>query len=507
LILSDLAKRVRELPPLKFQALALILARRDGNDALEEVDDTQGVGNGCDGVVDIPTAPLHAFQSKTVERSLGTSQKQAVHDSLAVARKRLPEERGRPLKRYTIIFNKNLDPNEAKWFAGMAKKALANHGIEVTHRGLSWVVDQLLQAKNDAVRKEYCETEVDRQERLFQLLSAAKFNEERVRAEAAKEARAIPADKRTVDALVTLLERASHHFQKGRESVDEHAFNAALEALDEALALLKRHAGEPLYRTVTFWRGTALLGANRWQEAVATFEEAERLFVAAGEVEEAHYSAGNRGHALHMIGAPGQATAAFREELRFWESRNDQSNALRCHVNLAMSLIKDGALEAAFVQLDCAKQIVERLPPLEFMHHYEAACMISGNLGVVLHQLERDHEAIDALAAGIAIADGAGDKVLGAKLRAQSAAPLRDSGQVARAEQMLDEAQPVFEKLQDLFSVGMIMNGRGLNAAKRGDIVKALDFLKRDAEISRQLGDKDGLAKTNALINHLVRKG
>jgi hypothetical protein len=86
-------QRVRALAPLRFQALALLLLRREFGDAFEDVRDTAGEGNGCDGVL-VLADHVEGFQVRTVEREFGDTQKRKAREAVELALK--TSNRSRP---------------------------------------------------------------------------------------------------------------------------------------------------------------------------------------------------------------------------------------------------------------------------------------------------------------------------------------------------------------------------------------------------------------------------
>ena len=113
---TSVEARIRGLSPLRFQNLAISLARREYGAAVEEVRDTDGEGNGCDGVLE-SVASVHAFQVKTVTRRFGPTQRQGVKRALSLAARKIPLERSKPLRRMTFLFNFDMAPSRPERFA------------------------------------------------------------------------------------------------------------------------------------------------------------------------------------------------------------------------------------------------------------------------------------------------------------------------------------------------------------------------------------------------------
>ncbi len=269
-------QRVRVLAPLRFQALALLLLRREFGDAFEDVRDTAGEGNGCDGVL-VRADHVEGFQVRTVEREFADTQKRKAREAVELALKTIPQERGLPLTEFMFVLNLDLQPSEAKWFADQKAK-YEQQGCKVRYRSLGWTVSQFLDDKNAGIRREFVETESDRQLEIVRAINSGGQASKDALAAIVQLVQGLGASDEAKRALETLLERARFHFEAGLERlVATESFQAAVVALAEARELLKRHQEDPLYTDVVYWHAVALLRANAYKAALEAFGEAGAL--------------------------------------------------------------------------------------------------------------------------------------------------------------------------------------------------------------------------------------
>ena len=510
---TDLHGRIRGLEPLRFQRLAITLARRVYGDTLEEVRDTDGEGNGCDGILEDATA-VRAFQARTFKGPMGDSQRRKIKKAIELASTKIPIERKKPLERMTFLFNIDLSPSESRWLAKIARDLLARERLTVDYHGLSWLADKLLAPGNDGLRREYVETEFDRQDGIVKLLEELRVRPtpelaQSFRAQLLSEVHGLDLERGMKDALVTLVERAHHHYAAGLNHVTLSFFHDAIRALDEALVLLARHQAVPLYRDLIYWRAVALVGASRWAEGLTEFERAESFYKHAGLEDEAHYAHGNRGHALFGLGKLQDALRVFEGLQDYWVKRRDLVNVTTGRLNIAMSLVALNDNEKALKELERSMEELRRLAPgpREFISHYQLACAIAGNAAIVCCRLEDYQQALGKLEVAIELAELCHDEHLAARLRTQSAEPLREMGRHLDAKAALVTARRVFEERGDKLNLSVVFNALALGALAEGNSAVAITYLEQDAKLCRDIGDERGLRKTEVLMDQILSRG
>lgn len=508
--LTEVHERVRKLTPLRFQALACLVARRVYGEPFYDIRDTQGEGNGCD-AVRVRDDGLHGFQARTVENELGSGQKSKARSAVKLAQAKLPKTFLRDLRNFTFIFNCDLQPTEIGWFNGYAAKKKDRDSLIVDHHGLGWLVDHILRPDNQDVRSAFIQLEADRQGVLVETL--AKFGSVLTAQSASIQQihDVIAALEATVQALtdgatgqaraVKLLESARRLFVLGREHLDEGQYQRSALVLSEALTVLGPWEADPLYADLVYWRAMALFCGNRWKDAIEGFQEAAKRFEDAGRDIEAHYATGNIGNALFVLARHTEALGHFERVQRFWERQGDLRNQLVGRLNLSMVYIGLRQEYLALGHLEQFKRVVAGLNGAALVAVIDLLPNSLGSVAQVYFEMGRDREAVSAALEGVSIADKLGDLLAKAKLLAEAA---RMTGFAAPGEETYVRSLDLFERaesilksdVEDAHVLEQLYFNRGLVKSLRNQESQALDDFAKSAEMCRALGDDTGLAQT-----------
>lgn len=501
-------QRVRALVPLRFQALGLLLLRREFGTEFEDVRDTAGEGNGCDGIL-VRVDHVEAFQLRTVEDQFGDTQKRKAREAVDLALKTVPVERGLPLTEYMFVLNLDLQPSEAKWFTTQQDK-YNEQGCNVTYRTLGWVIGELLDEKNAGIRREFVETETDRQFEIIRAITSGGQATSDALATIIQSIQGLGASDAAKRALETVLERAKFHFEGGLESLASERFQNAVVALAEARELLKRHNDDPLYTEVVYWHAVALLRANEYAAALQGFDDAASLYTRVGRVDEALWAEGNKGHALRGLSRFGEALAIFRQANDEWKRRGDDYNIIVGYLNEAEICIEMGDLHTAGLSFDAAKRRISELGAVKIveLELAEVVMHFFGSFASYYFQREEDEKALASLQAAIEWARRAGNqKHLLGKLISQSITPLAFMGRVDEAIVAAAEGESLLREVGDRHSIGTLYNNLGVAYLVKLQLTKdpachtaACDYFKKDYEICVKLGDVGGAAKTLATM-------
>lgn len=498
-------QRVRALAPLRFQALALLLLRREFGDAFEDVRDTAGHGNGCDGVL-VLADHVEGFQVRTVEREFGDTQKRKAREAVELALKTIPQERSLPLTEFMFILNLDLQPSEARWFTDQKAK-YEQQGCKVVYRTLGWIVSQLLDDKNAGIRREFVETESDRQLEVVRAVNSGGQATKDALAAIVQLVQGLGASDEAKRALETLLERARFHFEAGLEKlVATESFRAAVVALTEARELLKRHQEDPLYTDVVYWHAVALLRCNEYKAAVEGFGEAEVLYGKVGRVDEALWARGNKGHALRGLSQFKEALGIFKSANAEWISKKDDYNIIVGYLNEAEIYIELSDLQNAGLVYNAAKAVItgleiQRILELELI---DVMMHFFGSFASYYFAIEEDEKALSSLETAIGWARRSGtQKHLLGKLISQSITPLAFMGRVDEAIACAPEGEALLNEVGDRHSLGTLYNNLGVAYIVKLELTKdqqyliqACDYFRKDYDICVQLEDTGGAAKT-----------
>ena len=109
--------------------------------------------------------------------------------------------------------------------------------------------------------------------------------------------------------------------------VDEGRFEGALKLLEEASALLEGTTGNYHIAILHYRKGLALQGARRWNEAIAEFSTASKLFGDWGDRPQEIDSFTRLGEVFDSMGRPGDAERELRRAVHVVETQRESLGA------------------------------------------------------------------------------------------------------------------------------------------------------------------------------------
>eukprot|EP00051_Salpingoeca_urceolata_P023257 m.392186 g.392186 ORF g.392186 m.392186 type:complete len:1253 (-) comp20084_c0_seq4:341-4099(-) len=277
--------------------------------------------------------------------------------------------------------------------------------------------------------------------------------------------------------------------------------------------------------------GTVLLHLGRYEEALASLDEA----LAHAEQRRDGHAEGrlraNKGAVLQLMGKPDDAVREHTQSRDLCRQTQDEAGLGSAHSGLAVAYLSLGRYADATSELD------------ESAHHFEAAndraglASVVGNRGNVLQaqglyakalelqqqylgmtkddklatlsalgnlaSVQRSLGQLDQAAAtynkqhGLAL--DVGDPAAQGRALLGLGSVYQDQGDLTNAQRRLDEALTFAEEIGDWHAVGQALASQGSVAHDQHDFQRALSKLDRAAEVCSKLQDKAGLGRVYGL--------
>jgi len=240
-------------------------------------------------------------------------------------------------------------------------------------------------------------------------------------------------------------------------------------------------------------------GARR--SAIAKLDEASKLYLEAGEKDDAGNLLNVKGVTLDSLGDREQAIQAYSLAHKLYESIGDQSGS-------ALGLMNIASIHDSLGEKQKALDFYARSLPgfrAAGKTFYEATTLVA--IGAIYEGLGVSEKALEFYFAGIEVDRKSGDQWHEANTLGQIARVYDDLGQTKSAIKYFEQTLQIQEKIGDKKGVSSTLNNLAVLHANAGDDKKALAFYERSLEVAKPLAKSifvlSGEAATKANIGRV----
>jgi tetratricopeptide (TPR) repeat protein len=268
---------------------------------------------------------------------------------------------------------------------------------------------------------------------------------------------------------------------------------AAATAADKAKAL-----GAPLLiAQARLLEGQALLSLGEPSKALAAYEEADRIYTAAGDRRGAARTLQNTAIVLRQQGNLAQAKAMYTKALAVYRDIGDQRDIVTVTSNLANVLRQQGDLAGANARyqeaLAAARRIGDRRNEAQVLH---STAIVLRQQGDAAGAKARYREAL-AIRRALGVKNGI------ASTLNNLANVLYDEGDLAGAKAMYEESLQISRQIGEQSGTALALANVAGVLADRGNLAEAAAMYEESLAIRRALGGKSSIASSLNTLAHL----
>jgi tetratricopeptide (TPR) repeat protein/tRNA A-37 threonylcarbamoyl transferase component Bud32 len=248
-------------------------------------------------------------------------------------------------------------------------------------------------------------------------------------------------------------------------------------------------------------QGLAFYNLGELQKALALFDDAKRIYAAAGDWGGAAWAVNSSANIVSDQGDLAGARKMYEEALKIWQEIGDKHGMAAAQNNIGGVFLAQGDLAAAKRMYEKTLAISRETNNKTWM---EAAL---SNLGVVRFQQGDLAGAKQIYSEALADSREIGDEVGVAILLTNVASTLYLQGDLAGATTTYDEALGVCRKIGDDHYRASVLKGLGEVLAARGDLIGAQKKHEEALAITNQLGEKGASAEIRVALAQLAIEG
>lgn len=312
------------------------------------VEDHLGRGNGLDMWRETDQG-IEGWQFRRLNERLGHSQIAKLKVNVNNASPWAIAELGRPLRKFTIVLNIDLQPShrgahgEIELMRDLSEWARVTHAIELAWHGISWVHARLL--ANPNLRPDLFE---DIQAAVADAEKSISGGIDQIKARLdALEARTA-ADARLQKALSVLIREAKVHYERGSELHSNKEYSKSIVSLTDALRLVEDVNPDPnlMGQILAILSGVEAL-VGHLGDAVTHGQRGVRVLSELDDAEYMLFAQGNLAFALYRLQRYEEADGLLRQILRQYEERADLAEIARTLTHLVQMSLERGSFDDA----------------------------------------------------------------------------------------------------------------------------------------------------------------
>jgi len=248
-------------------------------------------------------------------------------------------------------------------------------------------------------------------------------------------------------------------------------------------------------------QGLAFYNLGELQKALALFDDAKRIYAAAGDWGGVAWAVNNSANIVSDQGDLVGARKMYEEALKIWQEIGDRRGMAAAQNNIAGVFLQQGDLAAA-------KRMYEKTLKISRETNNRTWTEVAlSNLGVVRFQQGDLAGAKRIYSEALADSRETGDEAGVAALLTNVAATLYLQGDLAGATTTYDEALEVCRKIGDDSYRANVLKGLGDVLAARGDLTGARKKQEEALAIKNQLGEKPASAEIRLALAELAIEG
>ena len=247
--------------------------------------------------------------------------------------------------------------------------------------------------------------------------------------------------------------------------------------------------------------GLALYNLGEFQKALALYDEAKRIYAAAGDRGGAAWVVNNSANVVFDQGDPASARKMYEEALTIWQEIGDKGGMAAAQNNIADVYLAEGDLAAA-------KRMYEKTVAICRETNSKTVMEVAlSNIGVV--RCKQGDLAGAKQIYGEALADSReiGDEAGVAVLLIDIASVLRLQGDLGGATTTYEEATAVCRKIGEDSYRANVLAGMGDVLTARGDLIGAQKRYEEALAINNQVGEKGASADIRLALAQLAIEG
>jgi len=248
-------------------------------------------------------------------------------------------------------------------------------------------------------------------------------------------------------------------------------------------------------------QGLALYKLGELPKALALFDDAKRIYAAAGDRGSAAWVVNNSANIVSDQGDLAGARKMYEEALKIWQEIGDKHGMAAAQNNIAGVFLAQGDLTAA------RKMYEETVAISRETNNKSEMEVALSNLGVVSFEQGALVRAKQIYSEALADSREIGDEAGVAALLINIASTLYLQGDLAGATTTYNEALGVCRKIGDDSYQANVLKGLGDVLAARGDLIGAQKKYGEALAIKNQLNEKGASAEIRVALAQLAIEG
>ncbi len=273
-------------------------------------------------------------------------------------------------------------------------------------------------------------------------------------------------------------------------------YDQGLQAVETALAILRRHPGSPFLPSVLMCKGTLCRLARRLEPGLAALLESEQLYASMGQELEWARARINRANVLENLDRFAEAIALLEEARAVLLAQECALEVARADLNLGITLARLDRYDEAIAAFGRAEDGFRRLGndmEVAVVELYRADLYAHFHLDEALLQtLDRDYRTFDERQM----------QAQAARTLLYRAAAYRRLGDLVQAEPLLVRAQESYRRMGDAVGVQWAALERATLWHKVGESARALPAAMEAAALLRDRGMPVRSAAASLLAAH-----
>jgi tetratricopeptide (TPR) repeat protein len=248
-------------------------------------------------------------------------------------------------------------------------------------------------------------------------------------------------------------------------------------------------------------QGVALYNLGELQKALALYDDAKRIYAAAGDWGAAAWVVNNSANVVFDQGDLAGARKMYEEALKIWQETGDKHGMAVAQNNIADVFLAEGDLAAA-------KRMFEKTVAISRETNSKTVMEVAlSNIGVVRCKQGDLAGAKQIYSEALADSREIGDEASVAVLLADIAGTLYLQGDLAGATTTYEEAMGVCRKIGEDSYRASVLKGMGDVLMARGDLSGAQKKFEEALAIRNQVGEKGGSAEIRVALAELAIEG
>ena len=248
-------------------------------------------------------------------------------------------------------------------------------------------------------------------------------------------------------------------------------------------------------------QGLAFYNLGELQKALALYDEAKRIYAAAGDRGGAAWVVNNSANVVFDQGDPASSRKMYEDALKIWQEIGDKRGMAAAQNNIADVFLAEGNLAAA-------KRMYEKTVAISRETNSKTVMEVAlSNIGIVRCKQGDLAGAKQIYNEALADSREIGDEAGVAALLIDIASILRLQGDLAGATTTYEEAMAVCRKIGEDSYRASVLGGMGDVLTRRGDLDGAQKKYEEALAIKNQLGEKGAAAEIRIALAELAIEG